>query len=434
MTQPLKDAAAAHRAATWEISESEDECDSETKTESVVVIVESQSSDDKTSLTPASTNEPSQDHGLSPRVPKSKTTSPNRKRRSRDEIEADERKAKQKREAREEQRAAKAREKEERKREQLKRKELAEHMKSLRPENCLKSLTIGIDPAVLQHDGSDILLDSLSASGWRFVIDSQQLPQTICWSRELIQPGEDGRDFVKEEQVSWVLDVADFIDVVISVKEILQGNEDPSGQSLFALLLEFLNRNANHVVTMLVIGSQINSATAWNAPNLQAEIGMEDLDMEEVMVYLQVYRNISLSFLRDWQDVTDHLVAVTKALSKRPSRHLTERAILPFCVDGSWASGSRVEKDGSGLRQVWKRQVQQLNRVSVAVATAVTTAYPSPNLLLQAYGSLESEELRRNLLAHLPVTVEGKERRVGPDISSRIYRCLSENNPEMGLD
>ncbi|KAG7282788.1 hypothetical protein CRUP_029996, partial [Coryphaenoides rupestris] len=164
---------------------------------------------------------------------------------------------------------------------------------------------------------------------------------------------------------------------------ILQGNEDLSRKSLLSVLLEFLNRNANKVVTMLVIGSQINSATAWSPLSLQAQIGMEDLDMEEVTVYLQVFRNISLSFARDWQDVTDNLVAVTKALSKRPSRHLTERAILPFCMDGSWAKGSRVEKDGSGLHQVWNRQVQQLNRVSAVVATAVTTAYPSPRLLLQ---------------------------------------------------
>lgn len=66
-------------------------------------------------------------------------------------------------------------------------------------------------------------------------------------------------------------------------------------------------------------------------------------------------------------------------------RLLTERAELPFCVDGSWASGARVERDGSGLIQVWSRQIQQLNRVSPAVASAVTAAYPSPQLLLQVH-------------------------------------------------
>ncbi|XP_030196377.1 essential meiotic structure-specific endonuclease subunit 2 isoform X1 [Gadus morhua] len=440
---------AALRATTWEISESEDECHSESKTESVTFIVESvdtQCSDDTTSTTLASTDEPSQDHNLSPpRVPRSKTPCPplgpgslspcpDRKRRSRDHTEAEQLKAKQKRDARDDQRAARAIEKEERKREQQGRKKLAEHMRSLRPENCLKSLTICIDPAVLQHNGSDVLLDRLSTSGWRFVIDRQSLPQTICWTRELAQPGEDGCGSVEEDQVSWVLDLADFIDVVISVKEVLRSEEGPSGRSLLAGMLEFLNGNANKVVTLLVIGSQMNSASAWSAPSLQAQIGMEDLDMEEVMVYLQLYRNVSLSFFRDWQAVTDHLVGVTKALSKRPSRQLAERGGLPFCADGPWASGVQVKREGAGLRQVWNRQVQQLNRVSVAVATAVTASYPSPHLLLQAYGSLESEEQRRKLLAPLSVTSEGRERRVGPDISSRIYRCLSEPNPEMGLD
>lgn len=42
-----------------------------------------------------------------------------------------------------------------------------------------------------------------------------------------------------------------------------------------------------------------------------------------------------------------------------------------------------MERDGSGLFQVWNKQIQQLNRVSPAVATAVTVAYPSPQLLLQ---------------------------------------------------
>ncbi|KAJ3608242.1 hypothetical protein NHX12_025291 [Muraenolepis orangiensis] len=433
-----------HRAPTWEVSDSEDEgVNGNAKTESMHICVEgvdSRSSSDNTSptpassTTPASTDRPSpQVHCLSPpreptstplspnrgpwsttspsRTAQASSISPGRKRRSREQREADKLKAKQKRGTREELRAAKAQEKEEKKREQQKRKELTEH-----------------------HEGSDVLLDNLSASGWRFVINSQQLPQAICWTRELTQPGEDGLGFVEEEQVSWILDLADFIDVVISVKEILQGNEDASRQSLLKDLLEFLNRNLNKAVTMLVIGSPINSATAWDVPRLQTQIGMEDLDMEEVMVYLQVSRNISLSFFRDWQDVTQHLVAVTKALSKRPSRHLTEQAVLPFCLDGSWASGCRVSKDGSGLRQVWDRQVQQLNRVSVAVATAVTAAYPSPRLLLQAYWSLESTEQRRSLLAHLSVAAEGKDRRVGRDVSSRMYRGLSEDNPEMVLD
>lgn len=41
----------------------------------------------------------------------------------------------------------------------------------------------------------------------------------------------------------------------------------------------------------------------------------------QVLVYLQVCKNISLVFLGDWQKVTNHVCAVTRALAKRPLRY-----------------------------------------------------------------------------------------------------------------
>lgn len=83
------------------------------------------------------------------------TASPARKRRSKEEIEADRETARQRKEARERQRAARAQEKEQRRQEQRGRREAADNLKSLRPENYLKSLTVCIDPGIsicLQRD------------------------------------------------------------------------------------------------------------------------------------------------------------------------------------------------------------------------------------------------------------------------------------------
>lgn len=41
----------------------------------------------------------------------------------------------------------------------------------------------------------------------------------------------------------------------------------------------------------------------------------------QVLVYLQLCKNISLVFLDGWQEVTNHVCAVTKALSKRPFKY-----------------------------------------------------------------------------------------------------------------
>ena len=47
---------------------------------------------------------------------------------------------------------------------------------------------------------------------------------------------------------------------------------------------------------------------------------------------------------------------------------------------------------------------------------------------------MESEEDRKTLLAALVVKSGDKERRVGPEISARIYRCLTAQNSELVLD
>ncbi|XP_042364344.1 probable crossover junction endonuclease EME2 isoform X2 [Plectropomus leopardus] len=438
------------RAKTWEISDSE-ESDAETQSDlnsgdnSRTATVSTDSADsqscNKLHLSPIKP-EAGQTSALSPPRPAGRgTPSPARKRRTKEEIEADRQAARERREARDRQRAARAQEKEERKQEQQRRREAAENLKSLRPENCLRCLTVCIDPALLQQDGSDVLLDTLTTFDWRFSIESQQLPHSITWTRDPPQQGEDGKgSVVEEEQVLLVLGLTDFMDLVVSVKKMLDCDDEETGvESFVSPILEFLNRGARKVVTVLVTDSQPDYRTNASGmqvldETLQSKLGMENVEIEEVLVYLQLSKNISLVFLDGWQEVTNHVCAVTKALSKRPFKLLTERAELPFCVDGSWASGVRVERDGSGLIQVWSRQIQQLNRVSPAVASAVTAAYPSPQLLLQAYQSLGSEEDRKGLLSGLLVKSGGKERRIGPEISARVYRCFTVQNPQLVLD
>lgn len=147
------------RAKTWEISESEDETDAETKPaanredSSQITVSADQSSDHQCKSISETTNKSNQTCALSPPRPDgSGTPSPSRKRRTQEEIDADRLKAKERKEAREKQRAVRAQEKEERRQVQQRRREAAENLKSLRPENCLKCFTVRIDPGKqVQH-------------------------------------------------------------------------------------------------------------------------------------------------------------------------------------------------------------------------------------------------------------------------------------------
>lgn len=66
-------------------------------------------------------------------------------------------------------------------------------------------------------------------------------------------------------------------------------------------------------------------------------------------------------------------------------RHQKEKTGFSFCLESEWLGGQRVDKSGKGLLYVWKRQIQQLNRVSEDMASAILAAYPSPQLLKKVH-------------------------------------------------
>lgn len=54
-------------------------------------------------------------------------------------------------------------------------------------------------------------------------------------------------------------------------------------------------------------------------------------------------------------------------------------------MEKDWAGGMKVDPAGRGLAVIWRRQIQQLNRVSLEMASAIVDAYPSPRFLVQVY-------------------------------------------------
>lgn len=95
-----------------------------------------------------------------------------------------------------------------------------------------------------------------------------------------------------------------------------------------------------------------------------------------------------------------------------------------FCLEGDWCRGVKVDRTGKGLLQVWKRQIQQFNRVSLEMANAIVARYPSPLLLMQArfYISIiryiqcahanSYSASKRNLKSHVEILRQCKKKRL----------------------
>lgn len=137
------------RAKEWEISES-DESDIEANRNGKIqkaTLIKIETTEDVTEVLPSAgtESESSRASALCPQTEAndSRTPSPAKRRRTKAEVEAA---RQERREATERRREARAREKEEKKKEQQRRRAAAETLKSLRPENCLRCLTVCIHP------------------------------------------------------------------------------------------------------------------------------------------------------------------------------------------------------------------------------------------------------------------------------------------------
>ncbi|XP_074117833.1 crossover junction endonuclease EME1 isoform X4 [Sminthopsis crassicaudata] len=160
--------------------------------------------------------------------------------------------------------------------------------------------------------------------------------------------------------------------------------------------------------------------------------------IEMALVELQLHTEAQIRILKSWKELADFICMFTKAVAEAPFKKSRDCTNFSFCLASDWAGGVKVDCSGKGLALVWRRQIQQLNRVSLEIANAIVTVYPSPRLLLQAYQKCLSEQECHNLLADIQVRrgegITSTSRRVGPELSRRIYFQMTTLQPDLSLD
>ncbi|KAF1651185.1 putative crossover junction endonuclease EME2, partial [Eudyptes chrysocome] len=299
---------------------------------------------------------------------------------------------------------------------------------------------------LLKDPGSDAWVKVLSSLDCKYSFEPQAIPCSITWRRNVPStPSTPDGPMVKTEEEKEVL-------VLVEPEDFLKRLFSLTQPDLNQVLpLAGLEGSSTKTYSLAVVGldayrryvpgeRRCRGSSRWVEISVSAgggTFGAELLTLSaSALVVLQLWGNTKVLFLDTWQEFGQHVSALTKAIAKRPYKRQLESQELPFCTAGAWASGVRVEKDGTGLWQVWKRQIQQFNRVSPATAAAIAEAYPSPSLLLQAYEECGTEDEKRLLLSDIPVKsdVSGKDRRVGPDLSRRIYLFMVSTDPDLVLD
>ncbi|NXF30217.1 EME1 endonuclease, partial [Nyctibius bracteatus] len=156
------------------------------------------------------------------------------------------------------------------------------------------------------------------------------------------------------------------------------------------------------------------------------------------LVDLQLSKQVQVSLFESLEELGEFATMFTKAVAEAPYRREREKTGLPFYLEKGGCRGVKVDRSGKGLLEVWKRQIQQFNRVSLEMAEAIVSAYPSPQLLKQAYNRCSSDHERENMLANIPVHrgdgVTATSQRIGPELSRRIYLQMTSLDPDLYLD
>ncbi|KAM3592228.1 uncharacterized protein V6R79_015060 [Siganus canaliculatus] len=382
--------------------------------------------------------------------------------RTAEEIQASREEAVRKRQGRELQQRDKEALRQEREREKAERKALAETAKALRPEECIKHMVVAVDPALLQLEGGGTLLASLQALGCSCAIEKQSIPRSVSWMRRTpaTQSGEGSN--VAEAHVVLQMTAEDFIVLVHGyIQEERQGWSG-SGPTLTSWVQEQQKRNPGKNLILVVIDLEkyFRSQKSHTQRKFREAVTGEEqggrkikkgrknvgadtpdvtrVEVEEALVHLQLHTSVSVRFLPTWKDFSDYITMTTKAVAEAPFKREREKTGFSFYLESEWAGGQRVDRAGKGLLQVWKRQIQQLNRVSPDMASAILAAYPSPQLLRKAYSQSRSDQQKASLLSDLLIRrgegVISTTRRVGPELSKRVFLLMNCRDPEQTLD
>ncbi|KAJ8013454.1 hypothetical protein DPEC_G00029960 [Dallia pectoralis] len=350
-------------------------------------------------------------------------------------------------------------------RQKLAKKTLAEAVKAMRPEECIKYIVVAVDPALLQLECGGSLLTALQALGCSCCVEKQPIPNSVSWVRRTTNIQTGGVMCIPEAQIVMQVPVDDFINLIYRYTQEQSGGAANCSPCLTSWIqgLMALNPGKNLCLVVIDLEKYFRSQNSQSQKKFRnAVLGEEQakgkpsgkrsrkkdgvevlpavsrVEVEEAVVQLQIHTQVQVHFLSAWKDFSDHITMTTKAVAEAPFKREREETGFSFYLESDWAGGHKVDRAGKGLLQVWKRQIQQLNRVSADMASAILAAYPSPQLLYQEYRHCKSEREKLFLLSDILIRrgegVTSTTRRVGPELSKRLCLMMTSADPHKTLD
>ncbi|XP_009092836.2 crossover junction endonuclease EME1 isoform X2 [Serinus canaria] len=339
---------------------------------------------------------------------------------------------------------------------------VANMLKAQRPGECQKYITVVLDPVILQVEGGEQILSALQAANYSCVFENHAVPCSITWRRKTVTSQMGGGDeWTEEPNVLVLLGLEEFLSMAHSYKQNADGCAERQKETLQSYVAHMMEKMPGRILALAVVGvenyfrslqvqpkQRLRQTAASGNQEKRGErrkkevkdssLNLSRMDVKEALVDLQLSTQVQISIFESSEELGEYATMFTKAVAEAPYKRERENTGFSFYLEKDCCRGVKVDPSGKGLLKVWKRQIQQFNRVSSEMAEAIVSAYPSPQLLIQAYEKCSSDQERENMLANIPVHrgegVTATSRRIGPELSRRIYLQMTSHDPDLCLD
>ncbi|XP_060071395.1 crossover junction endonuclease EME1-like [Ylistrum balloti] len=328
--------------------------------------------------------------------------------------------------------------------------------------DCLNYMKVILDTHLVNDLGLGAsIFKSCESLGVQCVAEPQTIPFTITWQRTVTEfkVTEEKVDTwtrqTVEDNVLTLIPTSDFVQFVENFKQAQMGQDQ--GQATLKKYIQTLQQYYQHKhVTAAVLGmekyfreqktviqrkhKETVRSKEMREPSRpkktkkgETNTLVSKMDVEEAIVETQLQTGTMVHMVESNEEFADIVKSFTKAVAEKPAKKDRLESVFSFHEDGT--TGVRVDKSGHGLLKVWKQQLLQFKNISPDIADAVLAEYPSPYLLYKALTECTDETSASRLLENIVVRrgtgVLGTTRRIGKEMSRRIYLFLTSRNPNV---
>ncbi|XP_044593749.1 crossover junction endonuclease EME1 isoform X2 [Cotesia glomerata] len=157
------------------------------------------------------------------------------------------------------------------------------------------------------------------------------------------------------------------------------------------------------------------------------------------LIQIQLQAKCNSRLIDEAADMSLLIYQYTKSIAEIPYKLEMDSKLndqLDFFASGDNRNTIQVDKEGYGLKKLWLKQLCIFNNSSLAVADAISSVYPSPQQLIEAYSNCSRED-GENLLKDIPIkrsiTSTAASRKLGPELSKKIYTLFTSKNGEQPI-